>query len=96
MKRCLLVVGILFTPLVLAESDSQVVGNDSKNSIAKADIKNELVHVAKPYVLTVQEKLDRIEYVNVTSEKELVQNESTKLDSDLEKILQEALMADDE
>ena len=83
MKRLLLAVVLVCAPFVLAE-DAKVT---TKVEAASA---SEIPQVKKPYVLTVKERLARIEYIDVTSEKKLIEDETTALEPKLEAILAEA------
>ena len=52
--------------------------------------------VAPPHVLTVKERLARLEFIDVTSEKKPIENENTQLEPELEAILEEAKLAEEE
>ena len=86
MKKLLIFVAVVAAPFMLAE-DTQ-----SKSAIAVKDSPK----VAEPYVLTVKEKLARLEYIDVTSEKELIEDSSTELAPELEAILKQAEEAEKE
>ena len=83
MKRLLLAVVLVCTPFALAE-DAKVT--TMVTTVSASDVPK----VKNPHVLTVREKLARIEYINVTSEKKLIEDETTALEPKLEAILAEA------
>lgn len=83
MKRLLLAVVLVCTPFALAE-DAKVT------TMVTTASASDVPKVKNPHVLTVREKLARIEYINVTSEKKLIEDETTALDPKLEAILAEA------
>lgn len=83
MKRLLSVLVVLIAPFMLGED-----ANVSAKSEASAA--SDVPKVKKPQVLTVKERLARLEYIDVTSEKQLIEDESTALEPELEAILAEA------
>lgn len=86
MKKLLIACASICTCFALADSPAPVVQIDTP--IEKVQ------KVAKPHVLTVKEKLARIEYIDVTSEKETIEDATTELEPELEAILEAAAEAD--
>ena len=82
MKKFLAISVLLFTATVLADDSSPLTELNAE--AAKAP------QIAKSQVLTVKERLNRIEYIDVTSEKELIEDESTEISVEIEQILAEA------
>lgn len=83
MKRLLLAVVLVCAPFALAEEAKVTTKVEAASASAVPQVK-------KPYVLTVKERLARIEYIDVTSEKKLIEDETTALEAKLEAILAEA------
>lgn len=83
MKRLLLAAVLVCAPFILAE-EAKVT---TKAEVASTSVTPQ---VKKPYVLTVKERLARIEYIDVTSEKKLIEDKTTALEPKLEAILAEA------
>lgn len=83
MKRLLLAVVLVCAPFALAEEAKVTTKVEAASSSVIPQVK-------KPYVLTVKERLARIEYIDVTSEKKLIEDETTALEPELEAILAEA------
>ena len=89
MRKLTTIFAVLLMTTVSAEDVTPTKSDDN-------GVKATPPKVAAPYVLTVKERLARLEFIDVTSEKKPIENETTQLEPELEAILEEAKLAEEE